>query len=119
MLKKYLIIVLLLCILGSNSLWANHIFGYTIGIPVAVLGAGVVVADYIIETPPNQAVFLVGALLMAGGFSWALYDMFTHPKPDEIGTVNYSSQRKMNPIAEHLSFGIMPKQVYIGARFKF
>jgi hypothetical protein len=119
MAKKYFMIVLLLCILGSGGLWANHIYGYTIGIPVAVLGSGIVIADYIISTPPNKAIIVTGALLVASGFSWALYDMFTHPNSDENDIANYYSQRKMNPIVEHLSFGVTPKQVYIGARFKF
>jgi hypothetical protein len=120
MVKKYFIIVLLLCILGSGGLWANHIYGYTIGIPVAVLGSGIAIANFVIsDGEPSKPVMVASALLVVSGFSWALYDMLTHPKPDEDNVSNYSSHRKMNPIAEHLSFAVMPNRVYVGARLKF
>jgi hypothetical protein len=89
MVKKYFIIVLLLCILGSSSLWANHIYGYTFGIPIALIGSGLLITNYVISEP-NSAIFVTGALLVAGGLSWTLYDIFTHPKPDGDNVVDYS-----------------------------
>jgi hypothetical protein len=124
MFKKYFIIVFLLYIAGSGNLWADHIYGYTLGIPTAVLGCGVVGANYYLLDTPSGYVYGLGALLAVGGLAWLLYDMLTHPGPDEDNvyednTADYFSQRKINPIIEHLSFGIIPNQVYIGVRFKF
>jgi hypothetical protein len=116
MVKKCFLVLLLLIICGSSSIWADHMLGYTIGIPLASLGGGLLAANYIIPEEPDSLTTGICALLLTGGLVWFFLDLFTHPTDYAM---NPSSSGEIPSIVNHISFGVLPNKVYIGAKFKF
>jgi hypothetical protein len=123
MAKKCLLVMLLLCILGSNSLWADT-FGATLAGSVCVMGLGLVLVPTLWPSDSYVDVlcYSVGGAFMLGGLIWFIFELMDDSSSGSGSYSNYgsnSSQIKNNPVFEHLSFEVLPNKTYIGAKFQF
>ena len=132
MTKKVILFLFIFCFLGSNCLWADE----TLAITIACIGASFITAAYLLddgEPDSDTSISLMyagGGILLAGGLIWFFVALFTSDSYANIsdGTIRAvnneidnesEEQRKVNPILEHLRFGIMPDKVFVGASFKY
>jgi hypothetical protein len=117
MFKRVLLVLLLLVIVGSSNLLADHIMGYTVG--GAVIGVGlcfIITPILLFPDDPAIGMYVAGGALIVGGLSWLLWDLFTHPSRYAS---NSSSSEIIPAFVKHISIGVMPNKTFIGVNFKF
>jgi len=134
MVRKVLLILFLFCILGNSGLRASDNSGYQ----AAIIGAGVVLillpalsAEPNVEpTDTEILLYTMGGGFIGIGVIWMLIDIADSGSSGGSSggsgssggwedVEDFSFRRKIRPILEHLSFGVLPNKVFIGANFRF
>ena len=126
MAKKFLLVLLLFSILGGSSLWAweNPEFqGTLIG-----LGISFMLLPWLMDSDDygsNVAAYTAGGLFIGGGLLWMILDIALTADSGSSGgggdrlDIEDFSSKKINPVIKHLSIGVLPNKVFIGANFQF
>ena len=124
MAKKCLLVMLLLCILGSSSIWADA-SGAALAGSVVGMGLGLVLVPMMLFDEPSDLdvlIYTTGGAFMLGGLIWFIFELMDDSSSGS-GSYSYygsnSSKIKNNPVLKHLSFGVLPDKTYIGAKFQF
>ena len=126
MAKKVLLVLLLLCFLGSSNLWAWEYPEWQ----GTLIGAGImfIALPWIFDstdTVTNALCYTGGGLLIGGGLLWMILDILSEDSGSSGGRggdsmdVEDFSSKKINPIIKHLSIGVLPNKLFIGANFQF
>ena len=132
MARKVLLILFLFCILGNSGLWAEV---WEDGL--WYMGSGVVallLPSMLSSVGEDEGLsllcYICGGVATAGGligFVGGLMDIGSSssssrsrpPAGSELPIDDFSSRRKINPIIKHLSIGVLPNKVFVGANFRF